>query len=291
MRVLRLILLVLAVFVLGGASRALAQTPTLTAAQKAEAKAAYESGKNKYALGKYEEAAADFEKAYAISSQPAILYNMAQAYRLSGKTERALTLYKSYRSFDPESPFRDEINQRITELQKAVDDQKAAQAKREAEEKQKREELERQKELERNRELAKQEAEVKAKQALMKLEKAKPHARLDLVGYAVTAVGVVCLGAGAAMAALAKGASDDLTAAAKRGDTFTQSLADKQSNGKTFNTTGIALMAVGGVATIGGVVAIVIGLKWRKSDKEKGIATVSPIFTSDSAGLVVGGRF
>lgn len=273
------------------AATSVARAAELTAAQKNEAKAAYETGTKKYALGRYEEAAADFEKAYSISSQPAILFNMAQAYRLSGKTERALTLYKSYRSFDPESPFRDEVNKRITELQKIVDDQKANAAKAEAEEKRKREELERQKELERNRELAKQEAELKAKQALLGLEKAKPHPRLDIVGFALTGVGVACLAAGGALAGLAKGASDDITAAAKRGDVFTQALADKESQGKTFNTAGIALMAVGGVAVIGGVISIVVGLKWRKQDKERGLTSITPTVGTDSAGLVIGGRF
>lgn len=287
---LRPLLLVSMLLSLGGVALA-DPAPTLTAAQKNEAKVAYETGTKKYALGKYEEAAADFEKAYSISSQPAILFNMAQAYRLSGKPDRALTLYKSYRSFDPDSPYRDEVNKRIAELQKTVDDQKANAAKAEAEEKRKREELERQKELERNRELAKKEAEVKAKQALLGLEKAKPHPRLDIVGFALTGVGVVCLGAGAALAALAKGASDDITAAAKRGDVFTQALADKESQGKTFNTAGIALMAVGGVAVIGGVVSIVVGLKWRKQDKERGLTSITPTFGPDSAGLVIGGRF
>ena len=102
----------------------MAQTPELTAAQKAEARSSYESGTRKYALGRYEEAAADFEKAYSISAQPAILYNMAQAYRLSNKHERALTLYKSFKSFDPDSPYRDEVTRRISELQKIVDEQK-----------------------------------------------------------------------------------------------------------------------------------------------------------------------
>ena len=217
---------------------------------------------------------------------------MAQANRLSNKHERALTLYKSFQSFDPDSPYRDEVTRRISELQKIVDEQKAATAKREEEERHKREELDRQKELDRNRELARQEAETKAKLALMPKDTPKKHMRLDLVGFAVTGVGVAALGAGIAMALLAKGASDDLTAAAKTTTaTFDQSLKDKESQGKAFNAAGIGLLAVGGVCVAGGVAAIVVGLKWRKIDKQNGLATVAPFWTAGGGGVVMGGRF
>ena len=81
---------VLATFILGPAPAARADD------QRGEARAHYEKGTAAYALGRFADAAAEFEQAFTLKPDPALLYNAAQAYRLAGDRDRALQLYKSY---------------------------------------------------------------------------------------------------------------------------------------------------------------------------------------------------
>ncbi len=49
-----------------------------------------------YNLGNYTEAASEFEAAYRLFLDPALLFNIAQAYRLNGDVDKALNGYRSY---------------------------------------------------------------------------------------------------------------------------------------------------------------------------------------------------
>lgn len=77
-------------------------------AQATEAKGFYEKATGAFALGNYPEAAANYEKAFSLKPDPALLYNAAQAHRLAGNKTRALELYKSYLRVFPEGAARDE---------------------------------------------------------------------------------------------------------------------------------------------------------------------------------------
>lgn len=59
-----------------------------------------------YNLGHYGEAASEFEEAYRLVQDPALLFNVAQSYRLGGEPEKALTAYKSYLRTAPDGPDR-----------------------------------------------------------------------------------------------------------------------------------------------------------------------------------------
>jgi tetratricopeptide (TPR) repeat protein len=92
------------------------------------AKEHYERGTTAYALGKFAEAAEEYEKAFTLKRDPALLYNAAQSHRLAGNKQRALTLYSSYLGvFGDQVSNRDEIRRRIAELKQAIDAEKAAQ--------------------------------------------------------------------------------------------------------------------------------------------------------------------
>jgi hypothetical protein len=78
-----------------------------------------------FALGRFAEAAAEFEKAFESSPQPALLYNAAQAYRMAGNKERALTLYQNYLRVYGTKEKRAEVESRIDELTKAIEHDKA----------------------------------------------------------------------------------------------------------------------------------------------------------------------
>ena len=91
-----------------------------------EAREHFRKGQQFFDVGRWDEAADEFEKAYAIRSDPTFLFNMAQACRRKGDAKRALDLYKNYLIKAPKSPQRAEIEERIRALQKQVDGAESA---------------------------------------------------------------------------------------------------------------------------------------------------------------------
>jgi tetratricopeptide (TPR) repeat protein len=97
------------------------------AARREEAKAAFGRGNAAYNLGKYPEAIAEFEKAYALSRLPDILFNLGQCYRKQWEADkrselgrRALHYYEALVREAPSSRVRPDADQFIAELGPAV---------------------------------------------------------------------------------------------------------------------------------------------------------------------------
>jgi tetratricopeptide (TPR) repeat protein len=91
-----------------------------------EARAYVEKATAAYALNKYTAAAENFEKAFELKPDPALLYNAAQSYRLAGNKERALALYESYLRVYPKDKKRPEIEAHIKQLKTAIEHDRAA---------------------------------------------------------------------------------------------------------------------------------------------------------------------
>jgi len=91
-----------------------------------EARRHYLKGNQFFDVGRWDEAAEEYEKGYAIRNDPSFLYNMAQACRRKGDARRAIDLYKNYLMKAPKSPQRAEVEDRIRVLQKQVEDADAA---------------------------------------------------------------------------------------------------------------------------------------------------------------------
>ncbi len=70
---------------------------------KMTAKEHYKKGLSLYGLGKYNDAAVEYEAAFEMEPDPALLYNAAQAHRLAGNKQRALMLYQSFLRMFPKS--------------------------------------------------------------------------------------------------------------------------------------------------------------------------------------------
>jgi tetratricopeptide (TPR) repeat protein len=85
-----------------------------------EARAYVDKATAAYALNKYAAAAENFEKAFELKPDPALLYNAAQSYRLAGNKERALALYESYLRVYPKKEKRVEIEAHIKQLKQAI---------------------------------------------------------------------------------------------------------------------------------------------------------------------------
>lgn len=87
----------------------------------------FDAGSKLYDLGKYRDAAHEYEEAYQAKSDPALLFNIGQAYRAAGNNGEAVTAYKSYLRRVPDAPNRVEVEGHIARLQKLLDEQRATQ--------------------------------------------------------------------------------------------------------------------------------------------------------------------
>lgn len=91
---------------------------------RVDARTHYERGTSLFDLGKYHDAAVEYEKAYELKNDPALLFNIGQAYRLANDHVEALTAYRSYLRRSPDAPNRVEVQSHIDELQQIVDSEK-----------------------------------------------------------------------------------------------------------------------------------------------------------------------
>src|SRR5262245_53746378 len=125
----RCVLIVVGLLVsLSGAAHAQRRGPS--AEQAAKDKAArehYNQGILHYDLGEIDQAIAEFKQAYAISAAPGLLFNIAQAYRYKKDYEQALHFYRTFLRLQPKASNRDEVEERVTELEKLVEESQKAQ--------------------------------------------------------------------------------------------------------------------------------------------------------------------
>ncbi len=70
-----------------------------------------------YNLGKYAEAAKEYEAAYELTLDPNMLFNIAQSYRMAGESEKAITAYRSFIRSAPKSDQRGLAESKLRELE------------------------------------------------------------------------------------------------------------------------------------------------------------------------------
>jgi tetratricopeptide (TPR) repeat protein len=120
-------LVVVVALSVAAAGAANAAEPASDTARREQAKAAFNRGNTAYNLGKYGDAIAEFEQAYALSRLPDILFNLGQCYRKEWEVERrselgrrALHYYEALVREAPSSRVRPDADQFIAELGPAV---------------------------------------------------------------------------------------------------------------------------------------------------------------------------
>jgi len=102
--------------------------PALAGPKEDAARAEVAAGTAAYNLGYYDDAARHYEEAYRQVPDPALLFNIGQAYRLAGKPDRAIVAYRSYlRTAPADAANRGQVEKRIPELEKLVAEMKNAQ--------------------------------------------------------------------------------------------------------------------------------------------------------------------
>ena len=84
----------------------------------------FRRGTRAYDLGRFLEAAAEYEKAYEMKESPALLYNLGQAYRGAGEHQKALNAYRAYLRNEPDAANREEVSHFIEALKHTIEVQK-----------------------------------------------------------------------------------------------------------------------------------------------------------------------
>jgi tetratricopeptide (TPR) repeat protein len=93
-----------------------------SAEQKKAAKEYFEQARRLYDVGKYQEAIEAYQKAYLNVEDPVFLYNIAQSHRLNNQPEDAIRFYKNYLRRSPDAANRGEVEKKMEDLQKELDD-------------------------------------------------------------------------------------------------------------------------------------------------------------------------
>lgn len=78
---------------------------------------AHREGKQAFAQGDYETAAARFDDAYLLSDDPTYLFNLAQAQRLNGDCRAAFGSYREFLNKVPDAPNRADVEEKLAALE------------------------------------------------------------------------------------------------------------------------------------------------------------------------------
>jgi tetratricopeptide (TPR) repeat protein len=92
--------------------------------QKQQAKDHYEKATRLYDVGKYGEAISEYEEAYLLIEDAALLFNIGQAYRLWDRPEDAIRAYKNYLRRRHEASNRSDVEKKIADLERLVEDRR-----------------------------------------------------------------------------------------------------------------------------------------------------------------------
>lgn len=79
----------------------------------AKAKQLYDEGFRHFNVAEYPQAIESWKQAYLISQKPLLLFNIGQAYRLSGDCKQALTFYNNYQNAETAIKNQEELDQAI----------------------------------------------------------------------------------------------------------------------------------------------------------------------------------
>jgi hypothetical protein len=117
----RIFAFVLALVVAAPAALAQVDEATMARAQKH-----FKKGEKLYALGKFEDALKQYEKAYEYSELPELLFNIGQCHRNLDNYEEAIFSFKKYLSEKPAADNRAAVEKLIEELTEAQRKREAA---------------------------------------------------------------------------------------------------------------------------------------------------------------------
>jgi len=91
---------------------ALADDPATRAARRH-----FDRGEKLFALGKFDEALDEYQKAFDAKPIPEFLFNIGQCYRNLGDYDQAIFSYKKYLKLEPDAPNKEAVQQLIDDLE------------------------------------------------------------------------------------------------------------------------------------------------------------------------------
>jgi tetratricopeptide (TPR) repeat protein len=250
------------------------QSQSLTPQQKQEMRQQYEKATRAYDIKKYGEAIDGYQRIYEIGGDPAMLFNIAQAYRLNAQPEEALRFYRRYLQRSPSARNRDDVERKIGDLERAVEEQRKAAAAAAAP--------------------AVAPPPVVPQSDPSPVTPAPPVAGLDgggvgaaedtgrgkrIAGIALLSVGAAALVTAGITGFLAKRKGDELTEVSEMMGAFDP---DVESAGKRLNKVAIISAIAGGATAVAGAVLLLLG--WRSAGGEQQQALVSPLVGPDTLG-------
>jgi tetratricopeptide (TPR) repeat protein len=187
----------------------------------------FQRGSTAYDLGRFLDAAHEYEAAYEANPEPNLLFNIGQSYRFVPDYPKAILAFKAYLRNAPNAPNRAEVETRILEMQQQMKPQASPDA--------------------------------------VSGRSAAPSARTLLIAGGVTAaVGVALLATGGAFVAQTH-AADDAVNRPKPGTPFSPALVDTLNRDQALEATFFAVG--GAALVTGAVVAILGARRLRSQRK------------------------
>lgn len=92
--------------------------------KRLQAKEHYEKATRFYDVGKYAEAINEYEQAYLLIEDAALLFNIGQAYRLWDRPEDAIRAYKNYLRKRPDASNRGDVEKKISDLEDLIEERR-----------------------------------------------------------------------------------------------------------------------------------------------------------------------
>ena len=85
-----------------------------------DARAHFETANAHYAIGEFSEAATEYETAYKLKPDAALLFDAGQAHRLAGNHQKALTIYRNFLRMYPDNPNAPEVMKQVKREEEAI---------------------------------------------------------------------------------------------------------------------------------------------------------------------------
>jgi hypothetical protein len=248
-----------------------AQAMQLTPVQKQEMKQHYEKATRAYDVQKYGEAVDEYQKAYEIGGDPAMLYNVAQSFRLNEQLQEALRFYRRYLQRSPNARNREDVERKIAELEKTLEEKRKAAA------------------------AVPPPPVAPAPVVVAPLPVQEPPPSNEggtgqrIAGIVIASVGGAALITAAITGKMASDKGDKLTQASMTGGTFDPNL---ESNGKMLNTVTIVSAIVGGAAVVTGAILIVLSGGGSTAEQQPAAtASLAPVIGPNLMGAAALVRF
>ena len=73
-----------------------------------------------FALGKFDEALDEYQKAFEAKPLPAFLFNIGQCYRNLGDYQQAIFSYKKFLKLEPDAPNHEHVQELIDDLEEKI---------------------------------------------------------------------------------------------------------------------------------------------------------------------------